>query len=116
MKKNLVIAFLCGVIFTSLTLNVVQAYDLSAFTSTQQDQLNNWFVEQFGTYFDGVMSQNPAVNEGGVLKDGSGGISVKYITVTSGDPEDRRQVLITSDGIECLDDEREPVVCQKPLE
>lgn len=113
MKKNLLIALLLGVLFVSFTLNVVQAYDLSAFTSTQEYQLENWWVEKWSTYFDSNFSVQPIQNTGVIREEGTGTIYVKQIVLTNG--EDNRTVTITSDGIECLDESRQPKLCQIPL-
>jgi hypothetical protein len=113
MKKNLLIALLFGILCVSFTLNVVQAYDLSAFTSTQQYQLENWWGEKWSAYFDGNFSVQPISNTGVIREEGTGIIYVKQIVVTSG--EDNRTVTITPDGIECLDASREPKLCQIPL-
>ena len=117
MRKHIptiLISLTIGLVFTFVNITVtVLAADLSAFTSTQQYQLENWWGEKWSAFYDGNFSVQDIPNTGVIREEGTGTVYVRQILVKNS--ESNEQVTITPQGIECLDSERQPKLCQIPL-
>lgn len=109
MKNTLSTLAIC-LFFTAVNLGVT-AYtsDLSAFTATQQYQLENWWADKWVAYFGGNVTVEP-YPEAAVMRDGESGIFVKKLTVKG---EGNSFVEITPIRITCYNEKRQEV-CSIP--
>lgn len=103
MKQMWAILTIC-LLFTAINFAIsTKAYDLSAFTLQQQEQLHLWYWALFEA---NVTEQN--IPETGVKRGGERDITVGQITIQG---EGNKHIVITPNGLVCFNEDRQ-VACE----